>query len=303
MKVAHFLAVLFGFATVCLSQQSEISLVTPSGDPFSLARLAEGRWALAFVVVPNCPACEEVMGWFNRAAEAFPEIRFVLVFPETSPAAESFSSERVNFLVDEGGMFGYLLGVRRAPTVVIFVEGIAVEKVEWPFNEGFLLRKLAESLLIAFPNPKELLGAPAPDFSAPSLDGEKLAFSDLPRPILVAFLALGCAPCWEALPVLVGLSQEVPVVLIAIVGQSGLSEEDHKRLYEFLKQAREKGGVAFVLLDPLADGFPVSTGYKVRRSPTFIFVDKKGVVEGIWEGEESLDRLSEEICLKLVGGE
>lgn len=183
--------------------------------------------------------------------------------------------------------------------MVIFVEGIAVEKVEWPFNEGLLLRKLAGSLLIAFPNPKELLGAPAPDFSAPSLDGEKFAFSDLPRPILEAFLALGCAPCWEALFVLVGLSQEVPVVLIAIVGQSGLSEEDHKRLYEFLGQAKEKGGVAFVLLDPVAEGFPVSTGYKVRRSPSFIVLDRKGVVEGIWEGEETLDRLIEEVRLKV----
>lgn len=43
MKIAYLLAVLFGFATVCLSQQSEISLVTPSGEPFSLTRLAEGR--------------------------------------------------------------------------------------------------------------------------------------------------------------------------------------------------------------------------------------------------------------------
>lgn len=103
MKIAYLLAVLFGVATICLSQQSEVSLVTPSGEPFSLAMLEEGRWALAFVVVPNCPACEEVMGWFNRAAEAFPEIRFVLVFPETSPAAESFSSEGVNVLLDEGG--------------------------------------------------------------------------------------------------------------------------------------------------------------------------------------------------------
>lgn len=39
MKVAHLFAVLFGFATVCLSQQGEISLVTSSGEPFPLARL------------------------------------------------------------------------------------------------------------------------------------------------------------------------------------------------------------------------------------------------------------------------
>jgi len=59
---------------------------------------------------------------------------------------------------------------------------------------------------------------------------------------------------------------------------------------------------AFVLFDLPDKGCPVSTGYKVRRSPTFIFVDRKGVVEGIWEGEESLDRLIEEVRLKLAGG-
>ncbi|MBC7318674.1 redoxin domain-containing protein [Candidatus Bipolaricaulota bacterium] len=307
MKVWGFFLGLFVSVSLCLAQDDLISLATLAGEPFALEGLGKGRWALAFVVVPGCPACEKVIQWFNHAAEAFPEIRFAFVVPSATPELGQLALENMLVLIDDGGKLGLLFGVRRAPTVLLFVEGISMEKLDWPFTEELLLRKLAESLLIAFPNPTELLGNPAPDFSAQSIDGEELAFADLPKPLLLAFIFLGCAPCWGALPVLVRLSQEVPVVLVAVVGRPGISEESRGRLVQFLKQAQEAGGKAFVLLDLWVEGLSVNTAYNVRRSPTFFFVGGKGVVEGVWEGEESLERLLKEVLARLVsekeGGE
>jgi len=44
-------------------------------------------------------------------------------------------------------------------------------------------------------------------------------------------------------------------------------------------EASEEASVLFDLPD---ERCPISTAYKVRRSPSFIFVDKKGVAEGIF---------------------
>lgn len=294
MEVVGFL--LFGVAilsTFCATAE-RVALVTVAGEPFVVETFSEGRWALGFVVVPDCPACEDVITWFGRASLTFPEIHFALIVPQASSEVQALGNTELLVLVDENGEVGSMFGVHLAPTVIFFVDGIPVDKLEWPFTEGLLLRKLAESLLITFPKPTELLGKPAPEFTARNMEGQKINFSDLPKPMLLAFLVLGCRPCWDVLPLLAELTQEIPVVLVAIVSPSGLAEEEHKNLLEYLEKTKACGKV-HVLLDLGEENFPVSDAYKVRRSPTFILVDGKGVVAKVWEGKKALEDLLEKI--------
>ncbi|MEN3009421.1 MAG: hypothetical protein ABDI20_00290 [Candidatus Bipolaricaulaceae bacterium] len=264
------------------------SLHTLAGESFPLAELEKGRWALAFVVLPGCPACEVIIPWVHAAKGSFLEIHFALVAPYATLELKK-QAEGLRVFLDEGGRFGFLLGVRRAPTVVFFVEGIPVEKLEWPFTEEIFFQKLGESLRVVVPSPKELVGQPAPDFAAQNLEGSAVKFRDLPKPLLIAFLALGCVPCWEALPVLTALSRKLPVVLVALVGHPGLAENDRQRLIQFAEKAKTVGGQTLVLLDHGMEGFPVAMAYRIRRSPTFILVDGKGVVGGVWETIEGLE--------------
>lgn len=73
-----------GFALVMLCHmlaycaQSEISLVTLTGESFALEDLSRGRWALAFVVVLNCPACLEVIAWLGLV----PQLQLEVVKPD-----------------------------------------------------------------------------------------------------------------------------------------------------------------------------------------------------------------------------
>lgn len=270
---------------------------TLDGEEFSTEELSSGRWALGFIVLPNCPACEEVIDWFSYAAQAFPEIQFLLVAPEPTPELKEAIGDSYTILIDQGGIFGGWLGVERAPTVFLNVEGVYVDRLDWPFIEGFLLRKLAESLLVDVPNPRLLIGQPAPDFSATDLEGREITFTELPRPLLLAFVSLGCAPCWEVLPVLEELSQEVAVGLVAVVGSAGLSEVDQERLEQFLNDMEKLDGRAVVLFGTWVEGegFRMVEAYKVGQSPTFILIDGKGVIAGVWEGHVEGEELLEDV--------
>jgi len=254
---------------------------TLAGGTMGIAELAQGRWAVGFVIVPRCPACEQVIGWFGRAAEAFPEIRFLLVAPEATPELEALVPDESQVLLDRGGILGGSLGVKRAPTVFLFVEGVRVTRLDWPFTEGALLRALAESLLVEIKprNPRDLLGEPAPDFVALNLSGDGVALADLSRPLLLVFFDPGCPPCWEALPALAELAGEVAVAVVAFAGEAGLSPAHRERLEEFLAGLEARPLTVLLVLD-----FEVLSAYRVATAPTYILLDGKGVIRWVQEG-------------------
>jgi len=308
MRIASlFLIFLAALSCSGLSQEYPSQFETLDGGVIPVEELARGRWALGFVVFLECPACEEFLPWFSLASEAFPEVNFLLVVPEVTPELRAVVKEQASgipVLLDKDGMLGAWLGVERAPTVLLSVEGVYIDRLDWPFTEGALLRKLAESLLveIEIPNPKELLGQPAPGFSTTDLKGEETTLTELPRPLLLVFFSLGCAPCWEILPVLEKISQEVAVALIAVTKEAGLSEDDRELLEQFLNEVEEWGGEAVVLLDAWVEGegFRIATEYRIAQSPTFILIDRKGAITGVWEGRLEAKRLLEEVCAILA---
>jgi thiol-disulfide isomerase/thioredoxin len=251
--------VLLGVSFLGLSQGVEV------GD------LISGRWALLFVVIPGCPACEEVLPWFSQAAQAFPEIRFLLVAPWSTDELRKLAGA-IPVYIDGGGMLGASLGVKRAPTVVFWAGGVPVHRLEWPFDRAKLEKGLEEVLAHPVPDPRALLGHLAPDFLASNLEGEPVLLASLPKPILLVFFNPGCPACWEDFPILAELSQEVTIVLL-VVGE--LSPEEFGRLRTV---ASEK-----VMVLSVKD-FKVLEAYQVVRSPTYFLVDEKGVVIWVKEG-------------------
>jgi peroxiredoxin len=292
-KLAVLLALLFLWVPLGFTA----AIAALSVDTIALTDLAQGRWAVAFVVVPGCPACEEFIEWFLRAAQAFPEVRFLLIAPAATAELKDHVQDQIQVLIDSGGTLSGWFGVRRAPTVILSVEGLHVARLDWPFTEGFLLRHLAESLLMAveLPNPMELLGQPAPGFSARDLGGKESGISALTRPLLLTFIDANCSACWETLPVLAELAKEVAVALVVLVSEGEISTADRERLEQFLLAAEQRAVAVLVVQD-----LGVLRAYKVVRSPISFLIDEKEVIVGIWEGRRDGEELLEAVRAALA---
>jgi len=236
-----------------------------------LEDLSFGRWALLFVVIQGCPACEKVLPWFSQAAQTFPEVHFLLVTPWSTPELGK-SAGTLPVYIDNGGIFGASLGVKRAPTVLLLARGAVARRLEWPFDEAKLGESLLELLALQVPDPQALLGKNAPCFSAKNFAGEAISLGSISKPLRLMFFNPACPGCWEDFPVLVELSREVSVVLL-VIGK--LSAEELKRLKLI---AEEK----IVVL--CTEDIRILETYQVVRSPTYFLLDEKGVVVWVQEG-------------------
>ncbi len=279
-------------------QKYPTSFKTLNGSVISVEEFTQGRWALGFIVSPGCPACEKVVEWFEQAAQAFPEIKFLLIAPETTPELRELVKTRapeISVLLDQGGVLGIELNVKQAPTLILSAEGVGIARLDWPFTEGKLFRKLAESLLIEvepraeLPNPKELLGQLAPSFSAPNLSGSEVSLAELPRPVFLVFFNPGCPSCWRCLPILIQLAEETAVALVVRVPEGGLSVTDRKRLERFQRSLKEKP--VYLLLAQDSKALEAYKLYKLVVSPTYFLINGKGVIRGVWEGQVQVEEL------------
>lgn len=292
-RLALACLVFLGCSLLLVAQIPDLASVT--GDPVASETLFSGRTVAAFVLLPGCDACPEVVGWLKHAAEAFPEISFSLLSPENTPELSAAEDEAINVLVDPDGAFGSLFQVERVPSVLVMVEGANVSRLDWPFTEGQLLRKLAESLSvhIIVRNTSDMLGRTAPDFDASDLEGNRLRFlGSEGSPQLLAFLSLGCDPCWEALPVLGQISELVSVDVIAIPeSEDGDISEYVDRLESFVSDCTAGSARVLVPHTP-AD---VLDMYELSMSPSFFLVDYRGVISGLWEGREVVPALLESV--------
>lgn len=284
---------------------------TLDGEIITTVDFARGRWALGFIVIPGCHACEEVVKWFGRAAKEFPEIHFLLITSEDTPDLKGIMrthAPEVQILLDPEHLLATWIEVERVPTVFLSVEGIFITRLEWPFSEGELVQEIAKSLLIEIesPDPRELLGQPAPEFSSVDLEGNEVELGDLPQPLLLVFFEPRCPPCWDALPALAGLSGEVALGVVIKVKEPELplSEAHQEQLRLFLQIAEERGKErAAVILDRWTDekGFRITRAYKVGTIPTYILIDGRGVITWIWEGCIEVQDLQDALSLALKG--
>jgi thiol-disulfide isomerase/thioredoxin len=182
--------------------------------------------------------------------------------------------------------------------VILLGDGRPLGRLDWPFTEEALTQELARFLEFWLPTPRDLLGGEAPRFSAEDLSGREVTFADLPRPLLLVFFNPDCPPCWDALPALAEISQEVAVAVLAVVSEAGLAPFHRERFAGFV-QARN-GRPRFVLI---GQDLEVLRLYRVVRTPTYILVDKKGVISWVGDGLIPHAALVQEIRAALGEGD
>ena len=259
-------------AVVCIVASPGHTANDTTSSAFNLAGLARGRWGVLFVVAPGCPACVEAAAWLGEARRAFPHLDLLLVGRWRTEELEALSSEAgLPLLVDEGGRMGAAWGVRRAPALVLLLDGRPHGRLDWPFTEDELLLGLEELATAPREGPWQLLGAVVPLGMGRALDGEMADLDALSRPLLLVFFNPLCPPCWDALPGLTGLREKIlPVVVV--LAPHALSADGLERL-------REAG--LTIVYDDERD---LVRTFVVRATPTYVILDREGVIRWVHEG-------------------
>lgn len=118
----------------------------------------------------------------------------------------------------------------------------------------------------------------APKFSAPSLrDFKVVKLSSLRgKVVYLEFWASWCPPCWDAMPMLEQLHQELKDQGLVVIGVNIDDEMPDAR------ESIEKLGVSFALVRP--DDDTVKIAYDVEAMPYGVLIDRKGVVRYTREG-------------------
>jgi thiol-disulfide isomerase/thioredoxin len=200
------------------------------------------------------------------------------VAPRLTEELETVSARTgLPIVLDEGGRMGAGLGVRRAPTVVFLLDGVPFGRLDWPFTEQELRDGLQELSAAPRAGPWLYLNKAVSLGTLPSLDAQPVDFDEIAGPFLISFFNPLCPPCWEALPALVALGEEIRVVLAVMAAP--LSADDGRRL-------RETG-----LKAVLDDNGELARRLTVRVTPTHVILDRAGVIRWVHEGVVELEGL------------
>ncbi|NLN17740.1 MAG: TlpA family protein disulfide reductase [Firmicutes bacterium] len=116
------------------------------------------------------------------------------------------------------------------------------------------------------------VGAPAPDFTLADTQGENHRLSSYRgQPLLLYFWASWCTFCRDDLPQLEELYQTHSDDRLVILAVNLLEKP------ELVKIIAQQHGLSFpVLLD---QNGAVSTAYLVKATPTYVFIDREGIVQ------------------------
>jgi hypothetical protein len=146
-----------------------------------------------------------------------------------------------------------------------------------------LERELAERGLISArgaraPTPEGVpLGAPAPPFDAPNLQGGSTSLGELLAPglpLMLVFTHPGCAPCTALLPEIAGWQGAHGARLTIVLISQGTIEENRARFAE--------AGVRRVLVQPARE---IGDAYGAHLTPSAVLISPEGTVaSGIAQG-------------------
>jgi peroxiredoxin len=136
------------------------------------------------------------------------------------------------------------------------------------------------------------VGAPAPNFTIPALEGGEFSLSEaLPRaPQVIAFFKISCSTCQFTFPFLERLHRAYETDPVEF---RGISQDNAENSRLFC----EKFGITFpIAID--ADSYHASKSYVFDIVPTILLVDREGIIRFRLTGfsKAGLILLSEEIA-------
>ncbi|HEY6379709.1 MAG TPA: redoxin domain-containing protein, partial [Candidatus Dormibacteraeota bacterium] len=125
------------------------------------------------------------------------------------------------------------------------------------------------------------VGAHAPDFSLPGLDGGTVSLhAQLGHPVVVNFFASWCQPCKQELPLLAGAVARHPDLTVLALDQGEGVDAVRGFLAGVLRPAQQLALTALVDGDRTVGGDYAATGL-----PVSVFVDSDGVVRATHVGQ------------------
>jgi cytochrome c biogenesis protein CcmG, thiol:disulfide interchange protein DsbE len=137
------------------------------------------------------------------------------------------------------------------------------------------------------------VGNQAPDFTLVDAEGEPVRLSELiGTPILLNFWATWCPPCREELPLFQTVADELNSDLQVLLVNNN---EGRERAVQYLQandigldtaldatsEQREHLLRQGIALDSTVE---VMRRYRARGMPTTVFIDKDGIIRGVWVG-------------------
>ena len=125
-------------------------------------------------------------------------------------------------------------------------------------------------------------GVLAPDLKVTTLDGKKIALSELKgKRVVLDFWATWCPPCVKEIPHFIELFNQTSRDDLVILG---ISSEDEKTLKPFVKQKR--------IPYPIVSAEDLPPPYSdVQSIPTTFFIDRRGIVQSVLVGYHDRDTL------------
>lgn len=134
------------------------------------------------------------------------------------------------------------------------------------------------------------VGNVAPNFTLLTSDGKRMALSNLRgQPVVLLFLSTGCRDCQSQVTDTqkVYAAQQVahkPFALLAVDTQDTAS---------YIMSYDPQTGIAIPVT--LTQTSPVDELYQVRGTPVSIFIDRKGIIRSIMEGEMDRAQLQRQV--------
>ncbi|WP_108669279.1 redoxin domain-containing protein [Peribacillus acanthi] len=128
------------------------------------------------------------------------------------------------------------------------------------------------------------IGKDAPDFELQTLDGQKVALSDLKgKKVMLNFWATWCPPCKAEMPEMEEFQQQLSKdeVILAV------NIDPQNDVEGFI----DSMGVTFPIA--LDEGGEVNKMYKILTIPTTYFIDSEGVIQEKFIGAMSLKDMKE----------
>ena len=146
---------------------------------------------------------------------------------------------------------------------------------------------LPSALPPTLPPPDEVIGAPLPDITLTTLDGETIRLRDLAgQTVVLNFWATWCVPCQREMPLLQQLQDERADVRVITITDPHLGQTE-RAISEFL--ARYKLSLTVALAE---ENGPLFRLFEVVQIPTTVFVDREGIVRFRHLGELTEDDLN-----------